>query len=425
MTSTPVRSNAAAVKPAVRAAIDRIGPGVYGVACSGGADSMALAHAAVEVAGAPHVVVLIVDHGLSPGSGEVAARVAAWARGQGAAAIVRGVAVPRRASVEASAREARYAALAALADELGLAAILVGHTARDQAETVLMRVVRGTGPAGLAGIPAVRGRIVRPLLGVAREATEAYAAEQGLPIIDDPMNADAQLARVRFRERVMPALREENPQLDAALVRLAASAQEWLEVIDSLAAPFVREQDEKRDRPRFGSASALAKQPPAIRKRAVALLLEDAGLGYDATHLDAIDELVTRPASGRVALDVPGGRVVRTYDLLRVEPAPGPGPLSTSSTSSATPAPLVAPEGPYVVRVWQAGDRMRPSRLKGRSRKLSDLYADAKVPRELREHARVVVRTTDQGIVWAEHVGLAHGETSEVMPKPARTVGSF
>ena len=77
------------------------------------------------------------------------------------------------------------------------------------------------------------------------------------------------------------------------------------------------------------------------------------------------------------------------------------------------------------MRRWQPGDRMRPARLRGRSRKLSDLFIDAKVPQALRAGARVVIRTTDQGIVWAEHLGMAYGEPLHLMPKPARTVGSF
>src|SRR5262249_51377471 len=138
---------------AVNAQIRRVGPGLYGVACSGGADSLALADAAVRTAGAPDLGILSIDHGLTPSGA-----VAGWARGRGAAAVTRRVEVVRRGSLEAAARAARYAALDALADELGLACVLLGHTARDQAETVLMRLIRGTGPAGLAAIPRARGR---------------------------------------------------------------------------------------------------------------------------------------------------------------------------------------------------------------------------------------------------------------------------
>ncbi len=388
----------------MRAALAGEAPGPIGVACSGGADSIALADAAIEVAGAARVAVLTIDHGLSPGSAEVAAQVAAWARGRGAAAAVERVAVARRASLEAAARDARYAALERLAARLGAARVLVGHTARDQAETVLLRLLRGTGPAGLAAIPAARGRFVRPLLGLGRDEIDAYVAARALPRWDDPMNDDPGLARVRVRRELLPRLRRENPRLDAALVRLAGSAAEWLEVIDGLAAPHARLPI---------ACAELAALPAAVRKRAVALALERAAVEYDASHLEAIDRVVTRAPRGTLRIDLPAARLVRIYDRLELEleRAADPG------------APLAPPPGPYLLRTWQRGDRMKPARLKGRSRKLSDLFIDAKVPRDARGAARVLVRTTTGTIVWAEHIGLAHDEPAELAP--ARSDGSF
>jgi tRNA(Ile)-lysidine synthase len=313
--------------------------------------------------------------------------------------VVRRVTVARRASLEAAAREARYAALDALADELGLACVLVGHTARDQAETVLLRLLRGTGPAGLAAIPARRGRFVRPLLALDRGAIDAYVAARGLPVWDDPMNGDRRLARVRIREDVLPALRRENPQLDAALVRLAGSAAEWVEVIDALARPLARFPID---------CAVLAGQPAAIRKRALSVALEAAGLDYDAAHLEQLDRMITARAHGQVAIDVRGGSVIRTYGVLSVAPR----------DEFPSPALEIPGEG-YELRAWRAGDRMRPARLKGRSRKLSDLYIDAKVPRAARASARVLVRRSDATIVWAEHLGAAFGEPCLVASNPA------
>jgi tRNA(Ile)-lysidine synthase len=381
-------------------ALAALGDGVYGVACSGGVDSMALADAAIEAIGAPNVVVITIDHGLVPASAQTAAAVAAWARYRGAAAIVREVTVPRRASIEAAARDARYAALDAIADELGLVAVLTGHTARDQAETVLLRLLRGTGPAGLAGIPRQRGRFVRPLLAVDRADVEAYVAAHGLPIWPDPMNDDPRIARNRVRNQILPLLRRENPQLDAGLVRLAASAGEWLAVIDELAAPFASLPI---------ACAQLAAQPPAVRKRALALALDAAGLGYDAIHLEQLDRVVTARPRGEIGIDLPGGRLVRSYDR-----------LSTGSPSHASS--IIARSG-YTLRIWRPGDRMKPARLKGRSRKLSDLYIDAKVPREQRKTARVLIRTADETIVWAEHLGVAFGEPNDIAP--TRSDGPF
>jgi tRNA(Ile)-lysidine synthase len=445
MTTTPPVD---LVIAAVNAQIGRVGPGLYGVACSGGADSIALADAAIAVAGAAHVVVLVIDHGLVPEAAGAAEAVAGWARGRGAAGVIRRVTVARRGSLEAAARDARYAALDALADELGLACVLVGHTARDQAETVLLRLLRGTGPAGLAGIAARRGRFVRPLLELPRSAIDAYVAARGLPVWDDPMNDDRRLARVRVRRDILPALRRENPQLDAALLRLAGSAAEWLEVIDHLARPLAQFPID---------AAQLAAHPAAVRKRAMALALEAAGLDYDAAHLAQLDRMVIAPDRGQVTLDVRGGSVTRTYGVMSVESRGGPTSVAGADRGERAAlerqsrevqddrgeraalerqsrevqddrgerAALEVPHAGFELRTWRAGDRMRPARLKGRSRKLSDLYIDAKVPRAIRAAARVLVRTSDGAIVWAEHLGTAFGEACVIAPIPARSVGKF
>ena len=415
----------------MRAALAAAGPGCVGVACSGGADSIALADAALEVAGAARVAVLTIDHGLSPGSAELAAAVAAWARGRGAVALVERVAVPRRASIEAAARQVRYAALERLAARVAAARVLVGHTARDQAETVLLRVLRGTGPAGLAGIPPARGRFVRPLLALTRDAIEAYVAARALPTWDDPMNDELRLARVRVRRELLPRLALENPQLPAALVRLSRSAAEWLEVIDGLAEPNARLPI---------ACATLAALPAAVRKRAVALALERAGLTYDAAHLEAIDRAVTRPAHGTIRIDLPAARLARVYDRLELEILPPLGGAAAAQlpreeaaagagasrmpAAPVGPVPLTPPPGPYLLRTWQRGDRMKLARLKGRSRKLSDLYIDAKIPRGVRASARVLIRTTTGAIVWAEHLGLAHEEYEGPLDvDPARSGG--
>jgi tRNA(Ile)-lysidine synthase len=390
-----------AVSTVRRAVKLRIGQGRIGIACSGGADSMALADAVIAVA--PDAVVIHIDHGLSPGSGVVAEGVSTWAQGQGATAVVRRVTVDDDASIEAAAREARYDAFEALRDELGLSTIWLAHTARDQAETVMMRILRGTGPAGLAAMAPQRDYFVRPLLEIPRDVIDAYVVERGLPTWADPMNEDTTLTRVRLRKQILPALRQENPSLDDALCRLAAASREWVDAIDAIAA-------------QFGAfpitCSALATQPAAIRKRAYAIALDRAGLGYDAVHLDAIDDLVSATAAGERSIDLPRGQLVRSYDTIDLR------------HSSELPGDdLAPPAGPYELRVWLPGDRMKPARLKGRSRKLSDLFIDLKVSREVRRAARVVIRTTDGAIVWAEHIGLAFEEPAS--SEPVRKTRSF
>ncbi|MEO6775789.1 MAG: tRNA lysidine(34) synthetase TilS [Kofleriaceae bacterium] len=411
-----------ALRGAVHAAIGRIGPGLYGVACSGGVDSMALADAAIACAGAPHVVIVTIDHGLQPASAQVADGVAAWATARGATPIVRRVTVGAGGSIEAAARTARFVAFEQVIDQLGLAALLLAHTRRDQAETIVMRIVRGTGPAGLAGMAPRRGPFVRPLLELPRSCTEAYVAACALPVWDDPMNRDRAITRVRVRDTLMPAVRAENPAAEQALVRLADAAREWLDVIDAWAAPFGQFPID---------CGALALPPAAIRKRAIALALERAGIDYDARHVEAIDRLVQRPDGGEVAIDLPRARIVRSYARLDLaQPHETAEARSATNASPAVPggaAPpgggagtigYVPPHGPYAIRTWQAGDRMRPVRLRGRSRKLSDLYIDLKIPRAKRALAHVMVRTTDHAIVWAEHVGIAHGFSTDLAPLP-------
>ena len=239
-----------------------------------------------------------------------------------------------------------------------------------------MRIVRGTGIAGLAGIPRRRGRIVRPLLALPRDAIEAYVAAHALPTWHEPMNDDLAITRVRVRREILPRLRHENPALDDALVRLAASAAEWAEVIDARAAAFGLPID----------CPALAREPVAIRKRAITRAFD----GLDATHVDRIDALVCAPARGTVGLDIPGRRVERRYDHLH----------SGSLEPSATAAPLPPLTERQTLRTWQPGDRMR---LSGGTRKLADVYVDLKIPRAMRQAARVVIE--DGEIVWAEHVG--------------------
>jgi len=270
--------------------------------------------------------------------------------------------------------------------------MLAGHTARDQAETVLLRIVRGTGPAGLAGIPRTRGPHLRPLLEISRAEILAYCAAKRLPTIADPMNDDRRFARVRARAELVPRLVAENPRFEDALLRLARAAAEWSDVIDARARELAA--------PRM-SIAALEKAGPAIGKRALQLLLPN----LEGDHLDRAWAL-TRAQSGRRA-DVPGGTIERAFGDLVLVGAPPEGPSELV---------IDGPDAPYEVRRWRAGDRMRPARLRGRSRKLSDLLADARVPVRERALARVVVRATDGTIVWAEHVGAAANVVISVCP---------
>jgi tRNA(Ile)-lysidine synthase len=192
------------VRVAVRAVLSTLEPGARVlVACSGGADSLALAEAVAFEA--PKLAVaagaVVVDHGLQDGSAAVAARAAAQCRrlGLDPVEVVAVQVEDGRAGPEAAARAARYAALEAAAERLGAELVLLGHTRDDQAEGVLLGLARGSGARSLSGMPARRGRYARPLLGLSRSQPAAAAAASGLRPWEDPHNADPAYARVRAR----------------------------------------------------------------------------------------------------------------------------------------------------------------------------------------------------------------------------------
>lgn len=243
----------AQVRGAVEAALDDVPEGALVlVACSGGADSLALAAGAAFVASRRgrrrwRVGAVVVDHGLQPGSDAVAARAAAACRGLGLdpVEVVR-VGVAGVGGPEAAARDARYAALDEAATRLGAAAVLVGHTRDDEAEGLLLGLARGSGARSLAGMAPVRGLLRRPLLTVPRAATVAACAAQGLDPWHDPTNAPAEddptaPQRSRVRTRVLPVLeRELGPGVAAALARTAALLREDADALDALAAELLR-----------------------------------------------------------------------------------------------------------------------------------------------------------------------------------------
>ncbi len=374
------------------------------VACSGGADSLALAHLAIVRAQAqnlPIPQVLHVDHGLRPESVHEGRAVRAFAEGLGAKAVVREVRVAEGASLEAAARDARYAAFAECAAEFGARWVLLAHTRSDQAETVLMRIIRGTGLVGLAGMPQVRGIYARPLLGVSRQETEAYCQMHELDVVEDPMNREHRFTRVRMRHQWLPALREENPKISDALCNLADSARDHRDVLDWAA-------NEALAKLRVPEKAALqlgeefASLPQALAMRVLTLFAQEhACESLERRHLVPLLDFCLAPTAGSRELSLPGATIVRRYDELHWN-------LDEDEAYS------VRAEDGYAPRRWQPGDRMRPKRLKGRSRKLSDLYADAHLSAALRPNAWVVVDEQSGEIVWAQYLGHAHGQNVKV-----------
>ena len=209
------------------------------VAVSGGADSLALLHALRVLAGTRdwRLAVLTVDHGLRPGSAADAAFVADHAKALGLPARVltltpADLEAHRPAGPEAAARAARYAALWPAADALGCRWLATGHTLDDQAETVLLQLLRGAGPDGLAGMSVRSGRLLRPLLDVRRAQTRACCAAAGLPWREDPSNATDTPLRNRVRHQLLPLLEDLRPGATTTLARtatLAADERAWLD----------------------------------------------------------------------------------------------------------------------------------------------------------------------------------------------------
>jgi tRNA(Ile)-lysidine synthase len=276
-------------------------------ACSGGQDSLALAAALAFVAprAGLRAGAVTVDHGLQPGSVERAAEVARTLRGLGLDPVrTATVTVTGRGGLEAAARAARYAAFEEAAADVGAAAIMLGHTLDDQAETVLLRLARGSGPRSLAGMPPRRGQFVRPLLGVRRSVTAEACAALGLSAWSDPHNADRRFARVRVRLDALPALETAlGPGVAEALARTAGQLRDDAEVLEKIAAS----ERGRDDTPM--SAASLAELPGAVRSRVLRSAALEAGCpagALTAAHVARIEELVTE-WRGQRGVDLPGG----------------------------------------------------------------------------------------------------------------------
>nr|WP_167996083.1 tRNA lysidine(34) synthetase TilS [Arthrobacter pigmenti] len=301
----------------VRAALDeaQVPPGsLILVACSGGADSLAVAATTAHLArsGQYRVGAVVVDHGLQPDSAEVAEA----ARGQltelGLEPVeVRRVEVPSRGmGPEAAARTARYAALDAAVEDHAAGAVLLGHTLDDQAEQVLLGLSRGSGTRSLSGMPARRGVYLRPFLGLRRSDTEEICRFSGLAPWHDPTNADPSLTRSRVRTQVLPYLEDAlGPGIVEALHRTSRILAQDAAYLDELAyAEYTRLRTTHDDGSLLLGEDALRALPPALRQRVLALaVVELGGVQPSFERLLAAENLLRRKGSaGPVQL---GGKV--------------------------------------------------------------------------------------------------------------------
>ncbi|MCX6550936.1 MAG: tRNA lysidine(34) synthetase TilS [Acidobacteria bacterium] len=433
------------------------------VAVSGGSDSVALLDLLVglapecgfTVAGVAHL-----NHGLrgeeSDGD-EAFCRQRAAARGLRIEVAHRDVAALAReaqTSIEVAARRARYEFFEDVAGRLRADRIATGHTRDDQAETFLLRVLRGAGATGLAGIRPRRGPIVRPLLDLRRDELRAYLASRHQPFREDSSNRDQTIPRNWIRHRLIPLLTNHlNADIVEVLAREASVLRDETTLLDRLAHEAAAHiETAGHDRRLSLDSAALNALPAALARRVVrqALTRVDSGRFHGFDHVEQVLSLA-QPVGDHLAADLPGVRVERNGAAVvlfkrgpRTRPADPheflyplavPGRVTVAETGctiqalkkrvrssqAAVKKELAAGKnvaaldaasiyGELSVRSRRAGDSVRPFGMKGR-KKLQDVLVDAKVPREQRDSVPIVVDERDS-ILWV--AGLVVSEDARV-----------
>lgn len=312
------------------------------VALSGGADSVALtdALAALRRRRGFRLVAAHLDHGLRPGSAEDASFCRKLCKAldvplRSGRARVRARARREKGGLEQAARRERYLFLRRVKDDEGASLVAVAHTEDDQAETLLLRLLRGAGATGLAGMRPRSGDLLRPLLGVSRRRVLAHLQARGLAWREDPTNADAAFLRNRVRHELLPCLERFNPRIREALARtaglLAAEASHLGAEADEALARIAR---------RDGGALVLERLPlaamgDALARSALRQALRQAGglEGVDHGHVERLLRLVRSPAPSGRRIELPGGREARfTHRQLRLEKRAARGAKAVSSS---------------------------------------------------------------------------------------------
>lgn len=410
------------------------------IALSGGGDSTALLHLLHEVRDerALQLTAAHFDHALRADSAREARLVASRARSLDVPCRV-GRAGPGLGADQASLRRARYRFLEEVAEAAGADRVATGHQADDQAETVLFRLLRGTGLGGLAGIPERRGPYVRPLLPFRRSELRAWLEARGAPHLEDPSNRDPRWARARIRRSLLPAAEAAwGGPLTERLREVAGAARRADRALDARAETVLRTA--RRETPGAGWDEAVAldrpellKAPAEIRGRAVRLLADRLGVAMTGGGTrQAIQFISEGRSGGRVSL---GGGIVlaREFDRLVLgraatdrpdtiltlgSPREGSGRLyvggrrvelrwglppeaDTGPTAGRVELARERLDFPLRLRSWRDGDRLRTA---AGTRKLKELFREARVPESRR--SRLVVATDASGrVVWVEGIG--------------------
>jgi len=406
------------------------------VGLSGGADSVALVHALASRERL-RVTAAHLDHGLRPESREDAAFCRRLCRALGVPfrstrADVRARAARDGGGLEEAARDERRAFLEKVRAAEGADAVLLAHTRDDQAETVLMRLLRGSGSAGLGAMRARAGAVLRPMLRVSRAEVLDHLAAHGLEWREDPTNADPAILRNRIRHELIPYLEQRfNPAVRDALARAASVLAEEADFLAGLGEglPMGVEGGTAVLRWRRAIASA----HPAVARLMVRRAVREAGglRGVSLEHVDAILDLAAREAPSGRRLPLPGGREAAIhFDEIHIGPArkaaedydavldvPGRASLPDGRVVVARPsrgpgaAAVGVPAGPLTVRNRRPGDRVRSS---GREVSLRRFLMDRRVPAADRD--RVPLVACGRTIVWIA------GQRLDALKHPARHV---
>ncbi|MDQ6734294.1 MAG: tRNA lysidine(34) synthetase TilS [Nitrospirota bacterium] len=346
-------------------------------------------------------------------------------------------------SLQEAAREARYAALLRLCESLSANKVAVGHTRDDQAETVIMWLLRGAGTTGLSGMPALRLPFVRPLLAVGRADVLSYLVEQGLDFREDSSNATPIYLRNRVRHHLLPVLTRFNPVILEVLARQADILREDDTCLDSMAAEqFARVGRELCNNEWVLDRTGLLAMPLALQRRILRKAVQRTTGVNRGPSFGVVSLLLDRVVHGcsGSCVTVRNANVSRAYETILFQPRdvvpgargasaaasdmsialPVPSTISWPFTGQRLQADLV--HGPQsektcstlppmhamldadrmtldlCVRTWRPGDRFHPFGFGGHQKKLQDLFADLKVPRPSRERIPLIV--APEGIVW-------------------------
>ena len=293
------------------------------IAVSGGADSLALAAACefeakklgVKIAAA------VIDHSLQNNSDKVAAQTSKTLASLGfEEVVVKKIAVGKAGGPEAAARTARYTALETIRQKTKSNFVVLGHTASDQAETVLLGLVRGSGAKSLSGMSEKTGLLLRPLLGIERATTEAFCKDSGIKYWSDPQNKDEKFLRVMIRKHVLPFLEKQlGGSVAASLVRTSDQLREDNSYLESQADKSFKKYAKVSGSGISFDAKAIEKLPAAILNRVIKKALDGFGSESSRTHVLAVSDLVLS-WHGQKPLALPGVRVVRKGNTISFEP---------------------------------------------------------------------------------------------------------